>query len=178
MSKCQPPWVAPLFNLDRDMSTRVLTNPSNKMPVHSLLMSRIGCFTNRKKKNLTAIALYVLNCFWDINIKFRETNTAHSRYIAATFLRITQKWDPLARLWWRAVGWVFLVHSMKEVSAHFLSFCVHMCTFLLQNGALWDMGLVHFGICATGLLYMVDTKMAPQNTSYSRETTKITYIVN
>ena len=30
MSKCQPPWVAPLFNLDRDMSTRVLTNPSNK----------------------------------------------------------------------------------------------------------------------------------------------------
>ena len=31
MSKCQPPWVAPLFNLDRDMSTRVLTNPSNNM---------------------------------------------------------------------------------------------------------------------------------------------------
>ena len=31
MSKCQPPWVAPLFNLDRDMSTRVLTNPSNKL---------------------------------------------------------------------------------------------------------------------------------------------------
>ena len=29
MSKCQPPWVAPLFNLDRDMRTRVLTNPSN-----------------------------------------------------------------------------------------------------------------------------------------------------
>ena len=32
MSKCQPPWVAPLlFNLDRDMRTRVLTNPSNDM---------------------------------------------------------------------------------------------------------------------------------------------------
>ena len=30
MSKCQPPWVAPLFNLDRDMRTRVLTNPSNE----------------------------------------------------------------------------------------------------------------------------------------------------
>ena len=26
------------------------------------------------------------------------------------------------------------------------------CTFLLQNGALWDMALVHCGICATGLL--------------------------
>ena len=27
-----------------------------------------------------------------------------------------------------------------------------MCTFLLQNAALWDMGLVHCGICGTGLL--------------------------
>ena len=27
-----------------------------------------------------------------------------------------------------------------------------MCTFLLQNGALWDMGLVHHGICVTGLI--------------------------
>ena len=30
---------------------------------------------------------------------------------------------------------------------------VHKCT--LQNGALWDMGLVHCGICATGLLIQV-----------------------
>ena len=29
---------------------------------------------------------------------------------------------------------------------------VHTCTFLLQNGALWDMGLVYCGICVTGLL--------------------------
>ena len=27
-----------------------------------------------------------------------------------------------------------------------------MCTFLSHNGAWWDMGLVHCGICATGLL--------------------------
>ena len=27
---------------------------------------------------------------------------------------------------------------------------VHTCTFLLQNGALWDMGLMHCGIYATG----------------------------
>ena len=33
MSKCQPPWVAPLFNLDRDMRTRVLTNPGKKRGV-------------------------------------------------------------------------------------------------------------------------------------------------
>ena len=31
-------------------------------------------------------------------------------------------------------------------------FVTEMCTFLLQNGALWDMGMVHCGICATGLL--------------------------
>ena len=29
-------------------------------------------------------------------------------------------------------------------------FVTEMCTFLLQNGALWDMGLVHCGIFATG----------------------------
>ena len=29
-----------------------------------------------------------------------------------------------------------------------------MCTFLLQHGALWDMGLVHCGICTTGLLHL------------------------
>ena len=29
--------------------------------------------------------------------------------------------------------------------------CAHMCTFQLQNGALWDMGLVHCGICGTNL---------------------------
>ena len=30
-------------------------------------------------------------------------------------------------------------------------FVIEMCTFLLQNCALWDMGLEHCGICATGL---------------------------
>ena len=33
--------------------------------------------------------------------------------------------------------------------------CAHMCTFLSQNGALWDMGLVHCGICAIILTYLV-----------------------
>ena len=30
-------------------------------------------------------------------------------------------------------------------------FETEMCTFLLQSGALWDMGLMHCGICATVL---------------------------
>ena len=32
-------------------------------------------------------------------------------------------------------------------------FMTEICTFLLWNGALWDMGLMHSGICATGLLW-------------------------
>ena len=32
-----------------------------------------------------------------------------------------------------------------------------MCTFLLQNGALWGVELVHYGICATSLLFKIIT---------------------
>ena len=31
-------------------------------------------------------------------------------------------------------------------------FAIEICTFLLQNGALWDVGLVHFRSCGMGLL--------------------------
>ena len=35
---------------------------------------------------------------------------------------------------------------------HFVTeMCIYVWSFLLQNGALWDMGLVHCGVCATGL---------------------------
>ena len=43
---------------------------------------------------------------------------------------------------------------IKQISQN-ASFCnrnVHTCTFLLQNSALWDIGLVHCGICETALL--------------------------
>ena len=30
--------------------------------------------------------------------------------------------------------------------------CAHVCTFLSQNGALWDICLMHCGICKVGLL--------------------------
>ena len=32
-------------------------------------------------------------------------------------------------------------------------FVTHVCTFLLQNGALWDICLMDYGICEMGLLY-------------------------
>ena len=35
---------------------------------------------------------------------------------------------------------------------HFVTECARMGTFLSQNGALWDMGLVHCEICATGFV--------------------------
>ena len=37
------------------------------------------------------------------------------------------------------------MHNLLQKSAY-------MCTLLLQNGALWGIGLVHRGISATGLL--------------------------
>ena len=35
-------------------------------------------------------------------------------------------------------------------------FVTEMCTYLLQNGALWDMWLVHYGICESDLLQTSD----------------------
>ena len=37
-------------------------------------------------------------------------------------------------------------------------FVTEMFTFLLQNGALWDIGLVHCGVCATDLLEKPEIK--------------------
>ena len=42
-------------------------------------------------------------------------------------------------------------HNASDEYTTMHHFVTEMCTFLLQNGALWDMGLVHCGICATGL---------------------------
>ena len=43
-------------------------------------------------------------------------------------------------------------------------FVTEMFTFLLQNGALWDMGLVHFGICTTNLLVFAHWRKTSTNT--------------
>ena len=42
-------------------------------------------------------------------------------------------------------------HNALDKYLTIFHFLTEMCTFWLQNGALWDMGLVHCGICATGL---------------------------
>ena len=41
----------------------------------------------------------------------------------------------------------------------------HTCTFLLQNGALWDMELVHCCMCATGLFDAADGVLAQRDRS-------------
>ena len=41
-------------------------------------------------------------------------------------------------------------------------FVTEMCTFLLQNGALWDVILVHCGICATSLLQSIPSAVQLQ----------------
>ena len=48
-------------------------------------------------------------------------------------------------------------------------FVMEMCTFLLQNGALLDMGLVHCGIGVIGLLYVKDQSL---------KCVKITYYIS
>ena len=45
------------------------------------------------------------------------------------------------------------LHETNIQMHHFVEQkCANMRTFLLQIGVLWDLGLVHCGICATGLL--------------------------
>ena len=49
------------------------------------------------------------------------------------------------------------MHFLEWKSIYLPYICIyiyvyaHRCSFLLQNGTLWDKGLVHCGICATGL---------------------------
>ena len=43
-------------------------------------------------------------------------------------------------------------HNALENYTTMHNFVTEMCTFLLQNGTLCHMGLVHCEICATGLL--------------------------
>ena len=40
--------------------------------------------------------------------------------------------------------------------------CAHVCTFLLQNDALWDIYLMHCGICEMGLLRFVSAGTEPR----------------
>ena len=47
---------------------------------------------------------------------------------------------------------------------------VHTCTFLLQNGALWYMRLVHCRICATGLCVYVLNSLRPRDTYMHHQT--------
>ena len=59
-------------------------------------------------------------------------------------------------------------------------FVTEMCTLLWQNVALWDMWLMHWGICATGLLYqspvLMTIFMLHVNMIISSSTAYICYI--
>ena len=60
---------------------------------------------------------------------------------------------------WYNIGRLWVQKTISQIPqcfgqiSHIAWFCninMHRCTCLLQNGALWDMGLMHYGICATG----------------------------
>ena len=49
----------------------------------------------------------------------------------------------------------FVFLTFSQIESNNVPFCnrnVNVCIFLLQNGALWDICLRHYGICETGLL--------------------------
>ena len=61
-------------------------------------------------------------------------------------------------IWWRHHVWLLISKGLGFETIHHQNLtthkqkCAYMCTFLLQSGALWDIGLEHCGICETDLL--------------------------
>ena len=48
-----------------------------------------------------------------------------------------------------------LLHKFPDVPVPYTTMCLFVtetCTFLLQNGALWDIGLMHCGVFEMGLV--------------------------
>ena len=79
MSKCQPPWVAPLFNLDRDMRTRVLTNPSNDQVSQNTPPLDLYFHVNERQRNVTSVVFQSHKTHWKtpkllIKIIFKRSN--------------------------------------------------------------------------------------------------------
>ena len=57
-------------------------------------------------------------------------------------------------------------------------FVIEMCTFMVQNGALWGMGLVHCGICATGLLEPIRWQAKALTSTFPRSISQVTFLDN
>ena len=64
------------------------------------------------------------------------------------------KWDPVAQIPQSHIPQCTFCNRNVHMCAHFCYKMVHFVTHahLLQNGAFWDMGLVHCGICEMGIL--------------------------
>ena len=54
-------------------------------------------------------------------------------------------------------------HNASDKYPTMYHFVTEMCTCLLQNGALWDMGLVHCGICAASLFLVISNRIHSKN---------------
>ena len=69
--------------------------------------------------------------------------------IGIPIIKIRRQWGHLILI--MAINPSHKSHNALDKYPTMPHFVPEMCTFLLQNGALWDMGLVHCGICVTGL---------------------------
>ena len=69
-----------------------------------------------------------------------------------------------------------LMHKSHDAPVPYYTmhhFVTEMCTFLVQNGALWDVCLMHCGICDLGLLHPIIKVETEQNPKYSNDLARI-----
>ena len=96
----------------------------------------------------------------DVNIEIFKTN-AHIPDVVSQFLSMNIH-STLYRIKYEIVAIIPISHIPQGITpiSHNASLCnrnVHTCTFLLHNGALWDIGPVPCGICKTGLYWLYAT---------------------
>ena len=77
-----------------------------------------------------------------LRVYFKKTHSIAGSSVSETLWRI---WNEMECWVWGSLLYQVWLSRERTLSGR------NMCTFLLQSGALWDMGVVHCGICATGL---------------------------
>ena len=104
---------------------------------------------------------------WGKSNTHRASNVELSYFIISLIQLLNEEpncwWFETSFIWgklpviWEAVTVIDLFkkhHSHIPQCTIFKQKCAHVCTFLLPNGALWNINLMHYGICEMGLWYV------------------------
>ena len=125
------------------------------------------------KRTYAALGGNELTCPWTSSVSFFELDNLCTgrlciepdqfigEYEWLQYCRIILGWvyETLSPLWGCIIDPSLTMHYFVTEK------CAHMCTFLWQNGTLWDMWLVHCGICAIHYTDVIMTTIASQITS-------------